>query len=143
MKIDINTVAEVLKKNKVEPAVLRQVVEELNAQVEENKAEKADAPKLKAQYVVLVSDPDGKLNGTDLVAWVAQVEVDANPSVITDRIKRAAARHNDSRKGKKYPVATVGQTLQNAPRKFWLQDGEKTLVKTKEPVLVIKTDNKL
>lgn len=135
MKININDVADILKKNKLEPAVLRKVIEEINQKVAE-KAPEAPADKLKAQFLVVVGDNQD-------VAWIAQIEEGANPATFIDRIKKAGYDYNASRKGARYPVKSISEALEVVPRKFWKVEGQKTLVKTKTPVLIVRTDNKL
>jgi hypothetical protein len=134
-KIDINKVAEILKKNQLDPALLRRVVEEMNLVVQPESDGPA-APKSKSQFVVL-SPEGGK------VAWVIQIEEDAAPAAAVARIKKAADEYNNSKKGRLYPVLTVGEALESVPRRFFKLDDGKLLVKTKTPVEVVTVANKL
>ena len=59
-KIDVNKVAEILKKNHIDPAVLRRVVEEMNLAVQPDPGEGDLPPPVKKQFVILVSDPRGR-----------------------------------------------------------------------------------
>ena len=56
-KIDVNKVAEILKKNHIDPAVLRRVVEEMNLAVQPDPGEGEAAPPVKKQFVILVRVP--------------------------------------------------------------------------------------
>ena len=69
-KVDINHVAEVMKKCEASPVLLRAVIEELNllAQPEDEKE-----PAVKKQFVVLLSDPDGRMPKCDFVGWVLHI----------------------------------------------------------------------
>lgn len=140
-KIEVSTVAEIIKKNPVEPATARAIIEEINlaCQTDEGDAEKA--PAVKKQFVVLVSDPDGVMPNRDLVAWVMQIEESESVSTTQDRIHRAAYDYNASKKGRLYPCKTVGEALESVPTKSLKEAG--VWVKTKMPVLVMKTNNQI
>jgi hypothetical protein len=56
-KIDVNKVAEILKKNQVEPKILRQVVEEMNL-LTQAQADEEKPPAQKKQHAILISMPD-------------------------------------------------------------------------------------
>lgn len=140
-KIEVNKVAEILKKNQLAPALLRQVIEEMNLSVQPNGDEEEKLPAVKKQFAVLVSDPENRLPTTDFVAWVLQIpEVE---SVVTtlDRVQRAAYDFNTTKKGRLMPVKTIGEALEHIPAKMF-KEGE-VWVKTKTPVLMLRTDNVL
>jgi len=63
-KIDVSQFAEILKKNQVDPALLRRVIEEMNLAVEPEGAEGDKPPAVKKQFVIVVSDPEGRLPKT-------------------------------------------------------------------------------
>ncbi len=140
-KIEVNKVAEILKKNHIDPAVLRRVVEELNLAVQpENEEEKP--PPVKKQFVILVSDPENRLPPkTEFAGWVLQIPETESVATTQDRIFRSAYDYNASRKGRMYPAKTVGEALENVPAKHFKE--AEVWVKTKTPVLVLKTDNEI
>lgn len=139
-KIDVSKVAEILKKNQIDPAVLRRVIEEMNTVVQpENDEDKP--PPLKKQFVVLVSDPEGRFPKSDFAAWVLQIPETESPATAQERIFRGAYDYNASRKGRLYPAKTVGEALENIPAKHFKEAD--LWVKTKTPVLVLKTDNEI
>jgi hypothetical protein len=140
-KIEVNKVAEILKKNHIEPAVLRRVMEEMNLAVQPDPGEEEKPPAVKKQFVVLVSDPDGRMPKQDLVAWILQIPETESPVTTQDRVFRGAYDYNAGRKGRLYPAKTVGEALENMPAKHF-KDAE-LWVKTKTPVLVLKTDNEI
>lgn len=140
-KIDVNKVAEILKRNELEPALLRQVVEEMNLLVSPE-VEEEKPPTLKKQYAILVSDPDGRLPaGNDFVGWVLQVP--ENESVLTtvDRICKGAYDYNTTKKGRLIPAKTIGEAIEHIPAKHFKEAG--VFVKTKCPVLMLTTDNEI
>ncbi len=139
-KIDVSKVAEILKKNEISPAVLRRVIEEMNLAVQPDSAEEKPPP-LKKQFVILVSDPDGKLPKHDFVGWVLQIPENESVATTQDRIFRSSYDFNISKKGRLMPVKTVGEALEAVPAKFFKE--AELWVKTKTPVLMLKTDNEI
>jgi len=140
-KIDVSKVAEILKKNHIEPAVLRRVIEEMNLAVQPDPGETDGTPPLKKQYVFLVSDPEGRMPKGDFAGWVLQIPDNESPATVQDRLLRSAYDYNASKKGRLYPAKTVGEALENVPAKFFKE--AELWVKTKTPVLVLKTDNEI
>jgi hypothetical protein len=139
-KIDVSKVAEILKKNEIDPAVLRRVIEELNLVVQpEDEGDKP--PPVKKQFVVLVSDPEGRFPKSDFAGWVLQLPEDESPATIQERIFRAAYDYNATRKGRLYPAKTVGEALENIPAKHFKET--EVWVKTKSPVIILTTDNEI
>ena len=84
-KIDIGKVAEILKKNNIDPAVLRRVIEEINLAVQPDSGEEAPPP-VKRQFVILVSDPEGRLPKDDFTGWVLQIPESESPATTGDRL---------------------------------------------------------
>ena len=144
MKIDINKVTAILQKNKIEPAVLRRVIEEVNLAAQPVGGGEAE-PKQKKQYVIVLSDPEGKLRevGNGFLGWVTQIEEGGNPGEVVDRVKAAAIRFNESKRGRKVPVKTLGEAFESMPARFFKDEVKRTSVKTKVPVYVAVSDNKL
>ena len=139
-KIEINQVAEILKRNKVDPAILRQVVAEMNT-LAQAAAEDEKVPAVKKQFVILVSDPEGRFPKTDFAGWVLQIPEDESPVTTPDRIFRAIYEYHASKKGRLLAVKTVGEAIENVPAKHF-KDTE-VWVKTKTPILVLTTDNEI
>jgi hypothetical protein len=140
-KIDVNKVAEILKKNQIDPAVLRRVVEEMNLAVQPDPGEGDPAPPVKKQFVILLSDPNGKLPKVDFTGWVLQLPEDESPASVQERLLKATYDYNASKKGRLYPAKTVGDAIEAVPAKFFKE--AELWIKTKEPVLVLRTDNEI
>lgn len=139
-KIDVSKVAEILKKNQIDPAVLRRVIEEMNIAVQpDNEEEKP--PAVKKQFAIVISDPEGKLPKHDFVGWVIQIPENESVATTPDRVFRAAYDFNASKKGRLLPVKTVGEAFENVPAKHF-KDAD-LWVKTKTPVLMLRTDNEI
>ncbi|HEY4302487.1 MAG TPA: hypothetical protein VGM73_16565 [Candidatus Didemnitutus sp.] len=140
-KIEVNKVAEILKRHKIEPAMLREIVEEMNTVVQPSADEDIKPPAPKKQFVVLLSDPQGKLPHKDLVGWVVQIPENASPHSTSDRIFKGAYDFNASKRGRMLPVKSVGEALESAGAKYFKES--ELWVKTKLPVAVVVTDNVL
>ena len=140
-KIDVNKVAEILKRNELEPALLRQIVEEMNLMVQPE-VDEEKPPALKKQFAILISDPEKRLpEGNDFVGWVLQVPENESVLTTTERIWKGAYEFNTTKKGRLMPAKTIGEALEHIPAKHFKEAG--VFVKTKIPVLMLKTDNEI
>jgi hypothetical protein len=106
----------------------------------ETESEGEDLPKVKQQFVIVVSDPN-KMITEDLTGWIVQIPDSESVLTVTDRIKKAAYNYNASKKGQKYPIKTIGEAVESIGNKFFKPYDLK--VKTKEAVFVVVTDNVL
>jgi len=138
MKIAVSKVAEVLKKNQIEPALLRRLIEELNLTASPADAEDK-APAVKKQFVIVVSDPEQLMPDRDLIGWVVQIPDSESPSSTLDRIYRSAYDFNTTKRGRLMPCISVGESIEHIPARFFKEAD--LWVKTKTPVLVVRTDN--
>ena len=139
-KIDVNKVAEILKKNLVDPKILRQIVEEMNI-LTQAESDEEKPPAVKKQWAILISDPEGRLPKMDFAGWVLQIPEDESVATTQDRIFRAVYEFNTTKKGRLLPSKTVGEALENVPAKHFKETG--VWVKSKTPVLMLKTDNEI
>lgn len=139
-KIDVNQVAEVLKRNEVEPALLRQIVEEMNLLVQPEVDEQAE-PAVKKQFAVIVSDPQGDLPSHDFVCWVVQIPENESVASTLERVHRAAYEFNTTKKGRLMPVKTVGEAMEHISGRHFKEAN--LWVKTKVPVLLVKSNNQI
>ena len=137
-KIEINQVAELLKRHQVPPESLRSLVEEMNLLVQAD-ADQAPEPIVKKQHVILISDPEGHIAGHDFAGFVLQIPETESPVTTLERIYRGAYEYNASKKGRLLPVKTVGEAIESVPAKFFKE--AEVWAKTKFPVLVLTTDN--
>lgn len=139
-KIEVNKVAEILKRNELEPAVLRAIIEEMNA-LAQPEVDEEKPPPVKKQWCILISDPEGTLPENDLTGWVLQIP--ENESVLTtqERIHKAAYEFNTTKKGRMLPAETMGDAIENIPAKHYKE--QQVWVKSKTPVLMLRTDNEI
>jgi hypothetical protein len=139
-KIDVSKITAILKKNQIDPALFKRLMEEINLAVQPDSGEELPPP-IKKQYVVLVSDPDNKFPKTDFVGWVLQMPENESPATIEERIFKSVYDYNTTKKGVLYPAKTVGEAMENVPAKFFKET--EVWVKTKVPVIILKTDNEI
>ena len=139
-KIDVSKITAILKKNQIDPALFKRLMEEINLAVQPDSGEELPPP-IKKQYVILVSDPNNKFPKTDFVVWVLQMPEDESPATIEDRIFKSVYDYNTTQKGVLYPARTVGEAMENVPAKFFKET--EVWVKTKTPVIILKTDNEI
>lgn len=139
-KIDINHAAEILKRNDLDPALLRQIIEEMNLAAQPE-VDEEKAPAVKKQYSILISDPDGKLPSAEFTGWVLQIPEDASVTSAPERVHKAAYEFNTTKKGRMMPVKTMADAIENIPAKRFNE--QQVWVKTKAPVFVVTTDNEI
>lgn len=142
-KVELDLVERILKRAEIGNNVLREIMGELQSAVQEN-TDFNDEPKIapvKKQFVVLVADNDGELAEKELMGWVFQLPEDEPMQSVPQKIARVAKAFNLSKKGRRYPVETVGETCENVSAKIFKE--QKLWLKTKAPVLIVPMDNEL
>lgn len=141
-KIETHKVVEIMQRNAVEPALLKQIVEEINLAVQPDSGDAETAPPVKKQWCVLLSDPEGAIpSEVEFVAWVMQIPENESTLSLPERVHRAAYEFNTTKKGRLLPARTVGEAVENIQAKHFKEQG--VWVKTKTPVLVLRTDNEI
>lgn len=99
------------------------------------------APPVKKQFVLLVSDPAGVMPKNDLVGWVLQIPDSESVATTEERIIRTAYDYNATKKGRLLPVQTIGEAIENIKAGMFKEAD--VWVKTKTPVLVLRTSNEI
>ena len=139
-KVDLELVKVILQRNEMDVRQVAHIIEEINqelaAMVDEDRP-----PPVKKQYVLLVSDPRGHLDGKDFTGWVVQIPEEAGVAGTEERLLKAAGDFNTSPRGRRLPVKTVAEICEHIPARFLKE--QQVWVRTKEPVYVLATDNKL
>ena len=139
MKADIELFKMVLTRNEVPSNLVAQIIEDINAEVSTQTEEKA--PPVKKQFAILISDPEGDLPEKDFTGWVIQIPEDDGIYTTEERLVRAAYNFNQTPKGRRMPVKTIGETCEHVSQRLLKE--ENVWVKTKEPVFVLKTTNQI
>ena len=141
-KVEVDVLKKLLESNQVDVRTRNSILQDIKRILEKEAEEKEMAPPAsKKEYTILISDPKGHLKGKDFSGWVLQIPEGENPGLALDKLAAAAYEHNASPKGRKFPVETIGEACESVSPKL-LKD-QNVWVKTKIPVLVLRTDNKL
>jgi hypothetical protein len=141
-KLALTQVSTVLKRHALEPAVLREMLEELRALTEAEATEPKPRAE-KRQFVFLLSDATGliaqRIDPRNLVGWVVQIPDSESPHTLPERIHRTAYEFNASKRGRLLPVKSIAEALESCPSKMAKEQG--LHIKTKLPITVLLTDN--
>ncbi|MEM0966455.1 MAG: hypothetical protein AAGJ81_09935 [Verrucomicrobiota bacterium] len=136
-KVDLELLKRVLERNELDVRTVAQIMEDIGKELE--REDEPKAPLVKKEFALLVSDPEGKLEGLDLTGWAVQLPEGESPHLIKDRIVRAAYEFNATPKGRRMPVQTIGEACEAVTARHFKEQG--VWIKNKEPVLVVRTDN--
>ena len=139
MKISIELAIKAASEVGIDKAKIQAMLERINDEAATETEEKP--PRVKKQFVVLVSDPQGFLKGHDFAGWVLQIPEEASPVSICERIHESAYAFNATKKGRLLPVQTIGEAVENVPSHHFKE--RDVWVKTKTPVLVVTTNNEI
>ncbi len=139
-KVDLDMVKAILTRNELDARKVGEILEDINRELDREEDEPKPPP-VKKQFVMLVSDPEGVLEGKDLVGWVAQIPEEESPVTVLDRICGGAYQFNASPKGRRFPVEKIGEACEFVQAKYFKE--HQVWIKTKEPVLLIRTDNQI
>lgn len=140
-KADLDLVKFTLVRNEIETLKVAKILEDLRKEMEAQAADEEKEPAVKKQFAILISDPHGTLTNKDFVGWVIQIPEDESPATTPYRIIRAAYEFNQTPKGRRMPVQTIGEACEVVPARLLKE--QDVWVKTKEPVLMLRTDNKI
>lgn len=143
-KIDIGEVPPVLQALKVDNTIVGEAIAALEKVIKELKDSKDSKDKRKNdknEHVIILSDPEGKLDGLELTGWVTVVKEGTDVGTVVEKIVAGIREFNGTKRGQKNPILTIGEGIAHVTRKFFTN--QKVQVKTKEPVRVILTNNRL
>lgn len=138
-KVDIDLVKFILQRNNLDIRQVNSIIEDIEEEVKMQKEENPPVPRVTKQYAILVSDPEGTLPDKDLVGWVVQLPEEDPVASVESSIHKAAYDFNATPKGRRMPVETIGEACEVVPARIFKEHN--IWVKTKEPVLVLRTDN--
>ena len=141
-KIDIELVEMVLKRTSLTELQQLQILEDLKFESKQVAGDDREPPE-KKQYVVIVSDPYGKLGATgfEFSGWVVQIPEDDDPHSALEKLHCAALDFNLTPKGRRMPIKTIAEACEFGSAKLFKE--RKIWVRTKEPVLVLPTNGKI
>ncbi len=143
----ISTLIESARENGLPNTVVSKLVADLRKAAEDAKASKEPVVKTKTQLAILVSDPEGRLKGMELVGWVVSLEESAAPQSAYTRILEAATDFGNSARGRKASYETLGDAIGGLKGK-WLKRSNPaerlTIPKaSRHPIAIQAVPNKL
>lgn len=140
--IDIDTLKQILQRNEPDIRKVAEIMQDIQMEIQALEEERANRPPpIKKQFVVMLSDPDGKLAESDVTGWVAQIPEEDSPATAPDRVIRAAYEFNTTPKGRRIPVQTVGEACEVVTAKLLKE--QNVWIKTKTPVLAVAVNNQI
>lgn len=139
-KVDLELVKMVLQRNELDIRLVSQILEDINQELT-SEIDEEKPPPVKKQYVIMISDPNGYLQGKDMTGWVLQIPEEDSPHVAEEKLIKSAYAFNTTPKGRRMPVKTVAEVCEVVSARILKE--EHIWVKSKEPVLVVKTNNKI
>jgi hypothetical protein len=141
-KADLELVKVILERNEFDVRQISRVMEDLQNELKAMEEEQGEKPPpVKKQFCMLVSDPRGELVEKDFVGWVLQIPEDDEPRSALEKLIRSAYEHNITPKGRRMPVKTIAEVCEHVSARVLKE--QDVWVKTKEPVYVLRTDNRV
>ena len=136
-KVDIELVKMVLTRNDIDTRQVAGIIQELQqenaAEVDEDK----EAP-VKKQWVVVVYDPEGELEGKEFTGSIVQIPEDESVYTAVERLHRAGYEFNTTKKGRRMPVKTVAEVCEHVPGRITKE--QQVWPRHKEPCFLLPTD---
>lgn len=140
MKTSLEDVEFALRKAQVDEPKVKEVVDELKAQIEAAKLEKEErAKRAPKKFQILASVKDDAQKVEETPEWIFQTDESFDHNKLEETIQAVIVDFKSSGKKKAEKVNTIGDAILYIPNKFFKARG--LVKKTKEPVLVSKTDN--
>jgi len=140
-KVDIDLVKFVLQRNELDTRQVSSIIEDIEQELKVQQEENPPQPRVKKQFVIMVSDPEGDLPQKDLTGWVLQLPEEDSPALAEERIVKSAYEFNQTPKGRRLPVKSIGEACEAVPARILKE--QNVWVKTKEPVLLLRTNNEI
>ncbi|MFO7725652.1 MAG: hypothetical protein R6V45_08900 [Oceanipulchritudo sp.] len=140
-KVDLDIVKHILQRNELDIRQVNAIIEDIEQELKTQQEENPPAPRQAKQFAILVSDPENILPAKDLTGWVLQMPEEDSPALLEGQIHKAAYDFNQTPKGRRMPVKTIGEACESVPARIFKE--HQVWVKTKEPVLILKSDNSI
>ena len=139
-KVDLDIVKFILQRNELDVRKVSQIMDDIEVELT-NQVDEERPPPVKKQFVMMVSDPEGELEGKNYTGWVLQIPEEDSPYVSEERLIKGAYEYNATKKGRRMPVKSVGEACEVVPARIYKE--QNIWVKTKEPVLIVRSNNVL
>lgn len=140
MKADLEIIEAVLRKHSIDTTDIDKIRADIVREVEDNKTPREKAPK--KDFVIILSDPNGSIpKDVEFTGWVVQIDPTKGIKEVPDLIKKAVMSFNDTPKGQKMKLESIGDLFENATGKAFSENG--LMRKHRDPAYVILTDNQV
>jgi len=142
-KVDIELVQAILQRSKIDALKISQIMEDLKFEAKQKNSDPDKEPPVKKQFAIIVNDPYGKIGetGFEYQGWVVQIPEDDAPMKALERLHNGVYDFNTTPKGRRMPIKTVAEACEFGSAKIYKEN--KLWIKTKEPVLVLRTTGKI
>ena len=150
MRLNEDDIEHVLMQKGVDQPKVKDIMSEIK-RLEDEEAQRAKlqaASRKKKKMVLVASDPEDRFTQVvDCPVWVVQMNEDDNHTELLDKIHSAAYSYNNDvlngkkKSSRKNPVYKVSEVLEQVTAKYFTE--EEISVKTKEPTVIVRTDNKV
>lgn len=150
MRITEEDIEHVLNQKGVDQPRVESIMLEIK-RLENQEAELAAAKKAerkKKKFVLVASDPDDRYaEVVECPVWVVQMNDEDNHTDVVEKISRATYEYNNDvlngnkKSSKKNPVYKISESLERVQSKYFAD--EDISVKTKEPTIIVRTDNEI
>ena len=140
-KVDMDIVKFVLQRNELDIRIVSQIMEDIEVELKNQTDDEEKPPPKKKQFVMMVSDPEGELEGKNYTGWILQIPEEDSPYTAEERIIKSAYEYNASKRGRRMPVKSIGEACEVVPLRF--QKEQNVWIKTKEAVLIVRSSNVL
>ena len=150
MRLTEEDIEHVLNQKGVDQPRVESIMLEIK-RLENQEAELAAAKKAerkKKKFVLVASDPDDRYaKVVECPVWVIQMNDEDNHTDVVDKISRATYEYNNDvingnkKSSKKNPVYKISESLERVQSKYFAD--EDISVKTKEPTIIVRTDNEI
>lgn len=149
MRLNEDDIEHVLTQKGVEQPKVKDIMTEIK-RLEDEEAERAKlqaSTRKKKKMVLVASDPEDRfVQVVDCPVWVVQMNEEDNHTDVIEKINSATYAYNNDvlngkKKSKKNPVYKVSESLEQVTAKYFKE--EEISVKTKEPTVIVRTDNKI
>ena len=150
MRLTEEDIEHVLNQKGVDQPRVESIMLEIK-RLENQEAELAAAKKAerkKKKFVLVASDPEDRYaKVVECPVWVIQMNDEDNHTDVVDKISRATYEYNNDvlngnkKSSKKNPVYKISESLERVQSKYFAD--EDISVKTKEPTIIVRTDNEI
>ena len=138
--VKLDLLNQIMQRNDLNVRMRAKILEDIHLELANNIEDKP--PAVKKQYVMLMSNTNREFDKVcDRIGWVLQIPEEDSPHTAAEKLMKAGYEFNQTPKGRRMPVKTIGEICEVVSARLLKE--QDIWVKTKEPVLIVATDNYL